>query len=200
MANSAKLHHDERRRYFRINDDINLYYTILNEASSIKNSYLSNNILESCSLSTALELMTQEANTVMHRIELREPEIAKYLAILNSKIDLIAQAINHHETETSDYQTRNVNLSASGVAFEGDELLNVGTVLELKMVLSSLTAVVVTHAKVVYCKQNPEHSHDSHPFLIAVDFVNLQESERELINSHIIRKQIQQIREHKVDH
>lgn len=197
MINKNKLQNEERRRYFRINDDINLFYKVITDHSLIKTSHLNSDILSNCSLSTALDLMTQEAKLTLHRIDQNEPEIAKYLAMLNSKIDLLAQALKSLGADSTEYQTRTVSLSASGVAFDCEEALNIGDMLEIKMVLSSLTAVIVTYAKVVYCKINPENNADRLPYVIGVDYVNLQEQEQELMIKHMIKKQMQQIRKKK---
>lgn len=197
MTNITKARNDERRRFFRINDDINLVYSLITDHSLAKDSYLSNDILSNCKLSTALDLMNQDAKISFQRIEQQDPDVARFLGIINKKIELLAQAVTSLGYDSGGDETRNVNLSASGVAFECAEELQLDATLEIKMVLNSMSAVLVTFGKVVYCRENNDDSTENLPFQVGVDFVNLQDSEQELINKHIIRKQFQMIRDRK---
>lgn len=193
MTENPNVKLKERRRYFRINDEINLYYNLLEDATAVRPSFLSNDLLNNCSLLTAVDLMTDEARQTLLRIEQKDQDNAKYLAFLNQKIDLIAQALSLLMDENDEFYTRNVNLSASGVAFISEDPLQIGNILEIKMVLSTISAVIVTYAKVIYCNELQDSEHRS--FNVGVDYLELQEQERELINKHIIKKQMQLIRE-----
>lgn len=193
---NSKTYTDERRRFFRIDDYINLYYKVIDESAFTNQlSHVSTDILQSCSLSTALEMVTQEARTILRRIEHTDPEIAEYLAVLNTKIDLVAQAFLAQGTGKQEHKSHNVNLSASGLAFDCAEHLPIDAYLELRVVLSSYTAVVVLYGKVVYCRENKASSTGDLPYMVGVDYVNLQEEDRELLIKHIFKRQMQQIRE-----
>ncbi|NOT84419.1 MAG: PilZ domain-containing protein [Methylococcaceae bacterium] len=197
IKSNTKLEGADRRRFFRIDDDINLYYNVIDAKLVNHASHIKPNILGSCSLSKALDMLTQEAKSTLRRIETKEPEIAEYFKVLNNKMDLIAQAIMLQMSDFVEQKTRNVNLSASGLAFDNDAALNLNDYLEINMVLSSLAAVIVLHAKVVYCKPNTDLQPGKLPYLIGVDYVNIQEQDREALIQHIVRRQMQQIRESK---
>jgi len=82
------------------------------------------------------------------------------------------------------------------LAFESEEALAVGDYLEIKMLLVSCMAVIVTYGKVIYCKtQNNPDSRFSH--VIGVDYVNMKEQDRELLIRHVVKRQLQQLRENK---
>lgn len=186
----------ERRRFFRIDDEVNLYYKIVDEKTISQTSHLSNNVLGNCSLSAALEMVSQEAGIMMNRIERNFPDIADYLKLIDSKIDLIAQAQMMQGTDFKEKDTRNVNLSASGLAFDCDEAIDIGDFLEIKMLLVSCMAVIVTYGKVIYSKpKTTEDNQFSH--VIGVDYVNMKEQDRELLIKHVVKRQMQQIRENK---
>jgi len=186
----------ERRRFFRIDDQVNLYYKKVDEKKVTPASHMSDNVLGNCSLSAALELISQESRVMMHRLERTEPDVADYLKLIESKIDLISQAVMMQGTDFKEKDTRNANLSASGLAFESEEALAVGDYLEIKMLLVSCMAVIVTYGKVIYCKiQNNPDSRFSH--VIGVDYVNMKEQDRELLIRHVVKRQLQQLRENK---
>ena len=71
---------DERRRFFRIDDAINLYYKIVDKQDVIAASKMSDDVLSNCSLVTALEMLDQESRMLMFRVEKMN---LKLLNILN---------------------------------------------------------------------------------------------------------------------
>jgi hypothetical protein len=118
----------------------------------------------------------------------------EYLKIIDTKINLIAQALSAQNEQFSEHDTREVSLSATGLAFSNDKAVAVGELLELRMLLTSCMAVIVAYARVVQCKDisddNPER-----PFAICVEYVNLTDDDRELLIKHVIKKQLQQLRD-----
>lgn len=195
-ANVAKV--EDRRGFFRIDDEVSLFYKKIDESLVTEPHQISDNILNNCSLSTALDMVSQEATSLLHRLEKSQPEIADYLRLLDTKIDLLAQSICMQGTSqpVKESETRNVNVSASGMAFHCEEQLKEDDYLEIKMLLVSSMAVIVTYARVVYCKSKV--TNDSlHPYLVGVDFVNMKDDDRELLIKYVVKKQLQQIRDKK---
>ena len=185
---------DERRRFFRIDDAINLYYKIVDEQDVIAASKMSDDVLSNCSLVTALEMLDQESRLIMFRIEKNEPEIAEYLKILDSKVSLLAQVVMRQGNDFSEGNMCHTNISASGLAIEIDHSIKVGEYLEIKLLLTSCIAVILVHGKVVYCKKNTEEG-AAMPYQIGIDYVNLNDQDREILIKHIVKRQMQQIRE-----
>ena len=99
-------------------------------------------------------------------------------------------------TDFKEKDTRNANLSASGLAFDCDEALAIGDYLEIKMLLVSCMAVIITYGKVIYCKEQKQKN-DQFPYIIGVDYVNMKDQDRELLIKHVVKRQMQQIRENK---
>ncbi|PPC89926.1 MAG: pilus assembly protein PilZ [Methylobacter sp.] len=185
---------EERRRYFRIDDEVNLSYVRVEEGDTKELVRTSENILNNYSLTTALDMLTQESAGLLHRLERIQPDFVEYLRVLNNKIDLLAQAIVLQNGELDERHTRNVNLSAAGLAFESEEALEQSAFLEIKMTLVSCMAVIVTYGRVVYCKPNPVTS-STYPYMVGVDYVNMKEQDREVLIKHVLKKQLQQIRQ-----
>ena len=188
---------DDRRRFFRIDDEVNLFYTIVDEQTVLAASEVSDDLLSSCSLITAMDVLDQEARLIMHRIEKKEPEIAEYLKILDSKIKLLTQEISRQDKDISESSARNANISATGMAFESEKQIKVGELLEIKLLLSSCFAVIAIFGRVVYCKENTQQDTTSMPFQVGVDYINLKDQDREVLIKHVVKRQMQQIREQK---
>ncbi len=183
---------EDRRRFFRIDDAVNLYYRIVDEQTVVAASNTSNDVLSSCSLVTALEVLGQESRSVLYRIEKKEPEIAEYLKLMDSKISLLSQAVLQQGNDLSESSLCNTNISASGLAIEVDTPIKEGEFIEVKLFLSSCVAVILLYGKVVYCKKN-----DLSPYQIGIDYINLKDEDREILIKHIVKRQMQQIRETK---
>lgn len=185
---------EEKRRYFRVNDTINLLHRVIDESKVTERSHISHDVLGNYSLMAALDVLNQEAAALTSRLERRDPELFEYLKIIDGKINLLTQAIASQDNEFSEHDKKEVNLSASGLAFNNDEAIPVGALLELRMLLTSCLAVIFAYGRVVYCndiaKDNPDH-----PFQICVEYVNMNEDDRELLIKHVIRKQMQQLRD-----
>lgn len=185
---------EEKRRYFRVNDTINLLHKIIDENALLSLSHISHDVLSNCSLAAALDVLTQEARMLMPRLERRDPELFEYLKIMDTKINLIAQAATLHDDQFSEHDTRDVCLSATGLAFSNEVPIEEGKLLELRMFLTSCMAVIVAYGRVVQCRdisqENPRR-----PYSICVEYINMKEDDRELLIKHVVKKQLQQLRD-----
>ena len=198
MSNFNLTDAKERRRFFRIDDAINLYYKVVDEQDVIAASKMSDDVLSNCSLVTALDMLNQESRMLMFRVEKNEPEIAEYLKIMDSKINLLAQAVMRQGNDFSESNMFNTNISASGLAIEIEHSIGVGEYLEIKLLLTSCIAVILVYGRVVYCKENNQKN-ASMPYQVGIDYINLNDQDREILIKHIVKRQMQQIREQKTD-
>jgi len=98
--------------------------------------------------------------------------------------------------ELSEQKTRNVNMSASGIAFDCEELIQPGECLEIKMLLASSMAVIITYGKVIRCEKNADMNKE-YPYIVGVDYYRMPEQDREVLIKHVVKRQIQQIKEEK---
>ena len=187
---------EDRRRFFRIEDEINLYYKRVDDKLLNESNSSSEDVLGNCSLSAALDMMSQESQLTLRRLERNDPDVADYFKILENKIDLIARAVLMQGMDLSDQKTRNVNMSASGIAFDCEESMQAGECIEIKMLLASSMTVIVTYGKVIHCKKNADNESDF-SFIVGVDYYNMKEQDREMLIKHVVKRQMQQIREHK---
>jgi hypothetical protein len=187
---------EDRRGFFRIDDEINLFYKKIDAKLVTEPHHVSDNILNSCSLSTALEMISQDSLVLMHRLEKNLPDVADYLKLIDAKIDLLAQAIMMQGFQFKESDTRNVNISATGMAFNCEEALQEGDHLEIKMMLVSSMVVIVTYGRVVYRINSPS-ADGQYPYFVGVDFINMKDENRELLIKYVVKKQLQQIRDKK---
>src|SRR5690606_34257372 len=125
----------ERRRYFRIEDEIILFFREIAPDEIPDNRSPREFPLDSFALSASLDLLTQESRKLLRRVERDSPEIGDFLKVLERKIDLIARTFLNYEANLPEQCPQRVNLSASGLSFDVDKPCAAGKVLEIKMVL-----------------------------------------------------------------
>ncbi len=186
----------EKRRFFRISDYVNLSYRLVDEPQIQHPIQSTSSLLDNCSLTSALELIAEEATILHGKLEQIHSDFADYLKLLNIKIDLVAQAVISLSNidEVSANQTRNANISISGVGFDCDEQLKIGQYLEVKILLVHSTTVILVYAKVIHCFKYSDPV-DIYPYFVGVDFVNIKEADCDLLSKHVAKKQLQQLRQ-----
>lgn len=192
---SGKDTEKERRRYFRIEDEIILFFREIAPDDIPDNRSPRDFPLDSFALSASLDLLTQESRKLLRKIERDSPEVGDFLKVLERKIDLVARAFLSYEANLAEQSTQRVSLSASGLSFEVEKPYAPGKVLELKMVLHPDSVGLIAYGRIVYCKKNLPDS--DLPYQISVDFVGLRDSDRELLIRHVVRRQLQQLRNRK---
>ena len=187
---------DDKRRFFRIDDHVNLSYKKVAPDEDTR-SYITDNILSVFSLSAALDIMSEDADFLQQHIEKNSSEMAQYLKLLNKKVDLIGQYLILQESEVTPVNLTNINLSASGISFDVDEVFTVGDIVKVKLLLGLNKTILVACGKVVYTKESstPRESHPT--YKLALDFIDVDEQNREMLIKYVMKKQMEQIREQK---
>lgn len=184
----------ERRRFFRIRDEIILFFSLCDEEDTLNAGGLKQEVVGGFSLSTALNHLTEEARMHMKIVEKDNPDIAACLKVLGKKIDLISHTVLMSDLAVSSQSAQEVDLSASGLAFVSELAMETGTVLELKMILPPALIATVVYGRVVHCKKRGDSSELEFGFKVGVEFIGLSETDRELLIRHIVKKQMKQLR------
>jgi c-di-GMP-binding flagellar brake protein YcgR len=183
---------EERRRYFRLDDTMNLHVRCLDAAAHEWPSYVTSDVLSNCTLSSALELVSQEAHTLMARLEKGAPELADYFKIVETQLGLVAQAIANLHPTVNQIDTRPVTISAAGLAFRHESALSPGQWLEMRMFLSSSMVVMGVMGRVIHARPVDDDNR-AQPFSIGVEYHLLRDDDRELLIKHVLKRQLQQL-------
>ncbi len=100
------------------------------------------------------------------------------------------QLPNSHSQEK---ETLNVNISASGIAFICKEKLQPGDYLMVRVLLLSSMTTITTCGQVIYCKANPPFADDKFPYLVGVQFINLQQEDKQLLEQYVNKRKTRQL-------
>ncbi|MCQ8181681.1 PilZ domain-containing protein [Methylomonas sp. SURF-1] len=89
--------------------------------------------------------------------------------------------------------TLQANISANGMSFTCKERLQSGDYLQLRILLLSSMTTVSTCGQVVYCKPSNPYEDGRYPHTVGVRFVNLSETDAELLRRHVERRKRQSL-------
>ncbi len=182
----------ESRSAFRIDDNILLSLRVIpdDQVKDVLKKYPENNaelqLLNSFSDSS--KALTDQYALLRRRY----PEVAKYLKILDEKINTLARRQFSSCSMIPDLNWHEVNISASGIRFNYEEQLNIDSYLELRLQLSQISNFILAYGRIARCDLDKENEGQ---FIIGVEFTHISLEDREAIHTHVRGKEIRLIRE-----
>lgn len=184
---------EERRRFFRIEDDICLEVSIVTEQEYTNAPQLLANIKQSAfSLSASFATINHDHLPMMNSIRSSYPEIAQYLDLMNRKMDSLSQYLLDEALPCPDKNKVKVNISASGLAFESSQTYRLNQPLKLRLVLLPEKIGIEVFGRVVNTQVIPGTDNKTQ---LSVDFEYLRNEDQELLIKHNLNKQMQELRE-----
>lgn len=185
---------DERREYFRIDDEVALDYRLIDNAEVDRLlEKMRSQLVDRFTAASSFTATTRQMMNVIHKVQVQSPELARCLQAIDQKLNMIAQLFVSEEIKENKQDTREVNLSAGGVAFRAQHEIPVGSLLELRMVLFPSLVGILTISRVIHCERvndgNPQF-----PWQLAVEYEHLKETDRELLVRHIMARETEQLR------
>lgn len=114
----------------------------------------------------------QRVLPLMSNLKQETAELAEYLNLQNRKIDLVLQMQLANSLEAH-YRCKGVSFGGSGVKVSHQQAIEVGTVLEIKLLVSEENIAVYAIAEVIDCQQveNRYHWH--------LDFTSISDGDQE---------------------
>ncbi|MCB1873910.1 MAG: PilZ domain-containing protein, partial [Gammaproteobacteria bacterium] len=184
---------------FRIDDTIALSFQAIPPSSLTKKLERQEKGLESdFTIMSNLAVISQEMSGVLRKIETVAPDIARYLKSLDQKIDLLGKAFLTWTNEMADQPASAVNLSASGMAFNAPEPTEIGTLLELKILLPFFTGLIL-YAEVVACEKLPTEGDGARVYQTRVNFQHLRDRDRDVLIRHVLQRQSEYLRKQRLE-
>lgn len=180
----------ERRRYFRIVDQVAISYRLLSEEEGVATGV---------GINSPAALIVQLENQISASLEtLRsaQPQVHELLELFNRKINLVLSLDDSISPPDSEQQKRSqqVNISACGIAFPSHEQLRPNDKILLDLTLFPSNVCLKLVAVVIRCEPLSEPiGEDAH--MIRADFVDITSNEQEVLVQHVIKRQTLQLKE-----
>jgi c-di-GMP-binding flagellar brake protein YcgR len=179
---------DDRRRYFRISDNIGLAYQVMADHQITGTGAVRG---EPVRIS---ELLAEHDLAIAHLLqELRpqDPRVAELGARLNEKINCIVKQMElaSRRGDQEAQKIVEVNISACGLGFQTVEAIPVGARVQLDMVLLPDNKPLLLQAVVIACEPQAGGHY------VRMDYVDLSAGDQELLIQHVVKRQGDLLRE-----
>jgi len=178
----------ERRRYFRINDEVAMSFSLI-EGELPAGQQTNDTLALNQEFHISLEVQIRQA---MLELRAKDPKLAVILDLLNQKMNLLRTG--EHLFESSPL-LKSANISACGISFTWHEKLTINQLVMLSLYLQPKHDLVRTQAHVAAVNMNPDSlSNQAEPYIIHLDFDSIHDAYQELLIQHIVQRQGYQLR------
>ncbi|MDH5473747.1 MAG: PilZ domain-containing protein [Gammaproteobacteria bacterium] len=182
---------NERRGFFRIDDQIKLEYEIVSDDEYNNATQILNEVHDSSfALSANFATLNHDNSYLLNNIRRGTPEIAQYLDLLNQKIDALSQHLLENEISLSEEGLTTANISASGIAFKTPENLKKNQAIKTKIVLMPEKIGIQAYGRIIDCRPDTENNN----YIASMNFEHIRNDDKELMIKHNLNKQMIELR------
>ena len=181
----------DRRRYFRIDDEIQLTYVLLSEDDARR---VAHQVRAGVKLASQLvgDLDRQDSlATLRAAIAANDSALAEYLNILEQQINDLTRFLAVEEGDPVEVRFHQVSLGGGGVAFESAEPVAIDASLDLRIVLPPKGQGVRALAQVTQCLPSGEL------YRVSAKFTVIDPKDRDQVMGRILTRQSEMLRQEK---
>jgi hypothetical protein len=191
----SKKSEEDRREYFRIDDQVLLNLRPLEESAMAEVAErIHGRVPDRFTVAANFAVNSRAMARLLHGFSANSPDAARYMKLMDQKLNQLARLFVAEEVGSGEYPRLNVNLSAGGVVFPARQEFTKGQLLETRMVLYPNMTGILTISRVVYCERLANLPGDV-PWQVAVEYVHIRESDRDLLCSHIMNRETELLRD-----
>ncbi len=189
----------ERRRFFRITDQVTLMYRLKTEDSEA---------LPQKGVQPAADILglEQQIQAAIERLRGTGEAAVPVLELLNQKINRLWNLPVDHEASEGEPSIVDVSLSACGIAFPTDHYVEIGAELDMSITLMPehvrlrLEGVVVNRDEFgedysLDTENATSPSSAAANYLLRVDFTELRDDDQEVLIQHVLRCQTRALKQ-----
>jgi len=182
--------HDERRRYFRVNDLIGIRYRLLSEGET----HLAMQAKPS-SLKNLLSQMDEDIIVALAQIKNTNANTYHVLNLFNQKINLVVgQGFVNNDEDVACMRACQVNVSACGIAFPCSSPAKLNQHIEIELNLYQSNVNITLIAAVIACEECLDEVNENTQ-LIRADFISISDVDQECLIQYVIKRQALQLSE-----
>ena len=179
---------DERRRFFRIDDEILVGFTPIEAAdvdARIEDFWENEHAF---SIRNNYNFQIEQHIGDFNKIDAKMPELGRYLGVLEKQIDRLTELLVKEDDDNS-LQPMMVNISAQGMSFFSEIKPHADALAELRLKLLPSGQRLVIIARVVLVGTDIDLEQNG--YRVSLDFEHLHEADREILIKHIHGKQME---------
>jgi len=180
---------EEKREYFRIDDQSQLAYQIVTAAeATLKKQSLSPQLKQRAKWMEDLEDIDRVSASALTDVYEQSAGLVTYLNALNQKIQILLEALIEISTQNENTPLQHINISEGGMAFNSQEYIAPQTYLAISLLLRPTSRPFLCIAGVVTCQVLDGEGDLA--YRIGVNFTDIQDTDRQTLSAHILRLQM----------
>lgn len=174
---------DERRRFFRIDDEAEISFKTITEEE-----YQAWESGQRDEEGEKLAKLEAELSMTLAHLKSQQPQLAKICELLNQKINFVMDSNSKTHGFIDNGELKPINLSACGIAFHTDQHIpkDENILLQLKLKPSNVT--IVTTGKVIGAGLTNGKN------IVRVDFQDLGGGNQDLLMQHLFQVQSRKLK------
>ena len=189
---------EENRRSFRISEPAYIKYEAISEQEfeqGLEHRKLRLGINDGAQ--AKLVDLDARLNEALFLLNAEHAKIGRCMTLLNDKINIVLEELpSMRETKASLAKTppQMCDVGADGMVFSSAEQFAVDSKLHLQFLLSADNRYVETFCRVVRMTDPPDSSGQNLSYGVAVEFLNMPPSQREILIQHMFSRQSESLR------
>ena len=174
---------NERRRFFRIDDEAEISFKIISDEE-----YQAWGNGQKDEEGEHLTKLEAELSLALMHLKTQQPQLAKVCELLNQKIDFAMCSHSKTHGFIDNGELKPINLSACGIAFHTDQSITKNENILLQLKLKPSNVAIVTTGKVIGTGSTDGKN------IIRVDFQDLEGSNQDLLMQHLFQVQSRELK------
>lgn len=178
---------NEKREYFRIDDMAFLSYRIVSwvEVRDLQKPKV-NESVSNLTFKANFERLSRELQPLHNVIKLSNSNVAKYLSVLDKKINLLSDYLIDDDVADISVEPQEVNIGGGGLSFVSETSVSIDAMLELTMKLVPEDMIIHSYAKVITCCAIDRKLDEKIRYRVGVKFEFMDEDVRDIITRHVL--------------
>lgn len=188
----------ENRRSFRVSESVYVKYDVITE-QEFEGGLEHRKLRLGLSDGAQATLVDIEARLgeAMFLLSAQHAKVGRCMTLINDKLNIVIDQLpSLRETKASlaKLPPQTCDVGADGMVFSSKEQLADDTKLHIQFLLSADNRFVETFCRVVRVTDSPDDSRQDLPYGIAVEFLNLPPSQREILIQHMFSRESETLR------
>ncbi len=186
------------RRSFRVSESVYLKYDVLSD-EEFQEGMGRRNLRLGLNDGAQAMLVDIEARLgeAMYLLQGDYGKVGRCMTLLNDKLNIVIDqlpALRETKASLAKSPPQTCDVSADGLVFSSPRPLSVGEKLHLQFLLSQDNRYVETFCQVVRLVDPPDTTGQDLPYGIAVEFLNMTSSQREILIQHMFSRESETLR------
>lgn len=201
MKQAHVLNETEKRNYFRIDDVAILHYKQISAETMVSaDNRIEQATINKLTMKARFDSMTRELQPLLKMVAKSNSSMSHCLKTIDTKLNMLSEYVMESEIEDMNVKPQHVNIGAGGLSFSALSPLLAGAMIETRLVLLPENTGVFSYARVISCSKLDQVNEEGHQYRLGIEFVNMDESVRDLITRHVLCREQELLHNEKQPH